>query len=296
MLGRKGVMSFKVLTFLGASLLAAGTAQAEESRTAEVLFQRGQQALDRRDPRAACKDFEESLRLETSVGTYFGLARCNEAQGKVATAWQHQRDGIDHMTSDDPRRLEAVASAVRLERRVPHLRLRLAPGVQNLHVFRDGVEIDDNFVTSDLPLDPGVHELVVLAPDRGTATYRIDLHEAELRILDALPGPTFSAEAKARRLRLLGYGAGAAGGALMVTGLVTGIVASTWSHVVHDHCDASHLCDTRGLDALDRAKTWGSVSTVTWISGGVLAAAGVVLHYLGRHAPVTTAGAASIRF
>ena len=166
--------------------------------------------------------------------------------------------------------------------------------------FRDGTEIDDNALQTDILVDPGHHEVVVVAPERATATYPIEIGEGDFRLLDAAPGPTFRSQEKARRLQLLAYGSGAVGGALIGTGIVTGIVAATWAHVVHDHCDATHVCDSRGTAALDHAHSFSTASTVTWISGGVFATVGVVLFLLGRrvpHAPVsTTASTLTLRF
>ena len=297
-----GAMSFRILSFSAVALVALGLsspALAGEPESASVLFERGRQAMDRNDAAAACRDFTASLRLAADVGTYFGLARCEEALGRIATALEHLRAGIDRLPAEDPRRLESVANAVRLERRAPKLRIRV-PSSANAHVFRDGTEVDDNALQADILVDPGHHEVVVVAADRGTATYPVDIGEGDFRLLEAKPGPTFRAQAKARRLQLLGYGSGAVGGALVATGIVTGIVAATWAHVVHDHCDATHVCDERGTSALDHAHGFSTASNVTWISGGVLAGAGVVLYLLGRralNAPVgTTASSLSVRF
>src|SRR5436189_4245413 len=54
---------------------------------AEALFQEGRQLLEAGQVDEACLRLAESYWQEPASGTLLNLARCHQAQGKIATAW-----------------------------------------------------------------------------------------------------------------------------------------------------------------------------------------------------------------
>lgn len=75
----------------------------------------------------------------------------------------------------------------------------------------------------------------------------------------------------------LGIAALALGGAAVIAGLVTGGLAWDRKGIVDDACNEADQCHPEGIEAADEGRTFSTISTVTFIAGGVLAAAGVVL-------------------
>jgi hypothetical protein len=287
------------------STLAFADAPASDGVSAQVFFERGRQAAARGDAAEACKNFEESLRLDLAVGTLFNLARCEQDLGRLANAWQHLREGIERLEEKDPRRKQALAAANELEPRVPRLAVRLSPGASG-QVFRDGVELASLSLASPLPVNPGQHVIVVRASGRADASYEVDLRESEQRTIVVAPGKALPGESadhaptktRSSPLRTAGWATAGVGAGALAVGLVTGAVALERSLVVHDHCDDTNACDSTGLDALSTSKPFGAIATVTLIAGAALVATGVVLVILGKSPPATTGAlpSAALRF
>jgi hypothetical protein len=292
-----------VLALLSGSTLARADVPASDGASAQVFFERGRQAAARGDAAEACKNFEESLRLDLAVGTLFNLARCEQDLGRLANAWQHLREGIDRLEEKDPRRKQAIAAANELEPRVPRLAVKLAPGTSG-KVFRDGVELASLSLASPLPVNPGHHVIVVRASGRAEASYEVDLREGEQRTIDVAPGKTLPGESSDRAqakprsspLRTTGWATAGVGAGALAVGLVTGAIALERSLVVHDHCDDANVCDDTGMDALASSKQFGGIATVTTIAGAALIATGVVLVILGKTPPTTTGSSPSTVF
>lgn len=281
---------------LGASP-AFGDPGATDPVSAQLFFERGRDAAARGDASEACRDFEESLRYDLAVGTLFNLARCEEQLGRFASAWQHLREGLDRLEANDPRRSQAADAATALEPRVPHLEVRLAPGAKG-RVFRDGVELASPSLGTPLPMNPGRHTLVVRAKGRADNVYDVDLHEGDQRTIFVAAGDAAALDAAASTspLRTIGWIAGGTGLAALGIGLVSGAVAFGHSSVVDDHCDATHVCDQEGLDALSSAKTFGGIATVAVVASAVLVSAGVVCLLVGKGPTTTGATPPLVRF
>ncbi|HVH46086.1 MAG TPA: hypothetical protein VM925_27240, partial [Labilithrix sp.] len=279
-----------VLALFSRSTLALADAPTSDGASAQVFFERGRQAAARGDAAEACKNFEESLRLDLAVGTLFNLARCEQDLGRLANAWQHLREGIDRLEEKDPRRKPALAAANEFEPRVPRLAVKLAPGASG-QVLRDGVELASLSLGSPLPVNPGHHVIVVRAVNHADASYEVDLREGEQRTLVVAPGLSASPkEPKPRSspLRTTGWATAGVGAGALAVGLVTGAIALERSFVVHDHCSDVNLCDDTGMNALATSKQFGGIATVTTIAGAALIATGVVLVILGKTPPTTT--------
>ena len=200
---------------VAAICLAPALARAEgDGVSAQVFFERGREAAVRGDQAAACQAFEESLRLEVAVGTLFNLARCEEALGRLASAWQHLHEGLDKLDANDARRGPATSQAAALEPRVPRLSVRLASGAPGARVLRDGVELSSVSLGTPLPVNPGRHVVLVRAPGREDASTEVTLAERETRTLPIAPGPlapstAFAPQSTLRTPRWIAIGTGA---------------------------------------------------------------------------------------
>src|SRR5436190_14534460 len=87
--GRLAVMTIFTL------LTATTTARSQRESVAESLFRQAREEMKRGEAAAACPKFEESYRLDPSIGTLLNLALCEEALGHSATAWTKLRQFLD---------------------------------------------------------------------------------------------------------------------------------------------------------------------------------------------------------
>ncbi len=113
----------------------------------------------------------QALRHELSrhpqLGVLLYLANCHEHIGLIATAAAEFDDAAElaHRKGDN-REAVAQAHADALKPRLAHLHLAPpATPIPGLVVLRDGIDISV-LVGTDMPTDPGEHEIVATAPGR----------------------------------------------------------------------------------------------------------------------------------
>ncbi|HEY2513035.1 MAG TPA: hypothetical protein VGI39_19340, partial [Polyangiaceae bacterium] len=244
---------------------------------ADALFRRGREAAERGDWEVACPQFAESQRLDPAPGTLLNLAGCEEHVGQVASAYEHYRAAIDTLPRSDDRLPFARQHLAALEKRVPHLTLDAAAALpKGARVERDDVALGAASLGLALPVNPGLHRIVVKAEGRAEAvvTVRVAEGEAKRVVLEAgAPRATVSLEASGpvvvpmgnergehrdeptsspHPLRGVAIGALAVGGVGVVLGAVAGGIVLGKKSVIQDpsHCDqTTHACDQTGADA-----------------------------------------------
>jgi hypothetical protein len=162
------VRSLLVPATLVAALIAPRGADAQSnSALAEKLFLEGQKLMETGDP-AACGKFADSERLDPAVGTLVNLALCHEKQGKSATAWGEFTDAAAQAQklSQHDREGFARAHAAALEKKLQKMIVEVARPVPGMEVTLDGAPLPITVLGTEIPLDPGDHELVVNAPGK----------------------------------------------------------------------------------------------------------------------------------
>lgn len=284
----------RIVTFLAISmaLLCLATparADGDAAPAAEALFLQGRDALARGDYAEACAKFGESLRLDPAPGTALNLSECEEHTGKLAQSWQHLRQALEALAPTDERIAYAQERLRTLEPRVPKLTLRLAtsapPGTR---VHRDGLELGPASLGIELPVDPGLHTIEVTSPGRPPRAFSVTLAPGEVRTMDLEPAaePAREPATVARRSshRTLALLLGGAGLVAVGVGTTTGVLAIDRNGTVHDHCSAVD-CDAIGFDASREGKTYATVSTISFVGGAALLAAGLTLFLVDRGAP-----------
>ncbi len=264
-----------------ASVARTSLAESTDPAAAEALFREGRTLADAGDYVGACAKFRESERLDPAVGTTFNIADCEEHQGHLARAWTLYREVAQRLPGNDPRRAMAEQRVSALEPRLPRLNVRIAAfAPATTKVERDGVELGNASLGSELPLDPGEHVVRVSAPGRQPREYRITLIEAERRALDVEPGGaqavvedeherTPAKTTSGSGQKTAGYVIGAVGIAGLVTGAVAGYLVLDAKSTVDEECDAAKRCSQEGLDAADSGKTFGVVTTIGLAAGAV---------------------------
>jgi len=282
--------------------LASRPALAQSTAAAEELFNDAKKAMDAKDYDTACKRFRESNRLDPAVGTMLNLAVCEELRGRLATSWDLFRGASEKLPPSDPRHDYAKAKADRLEPRLPHLTMTLAAGAPADTKVREGdTEYSGAAFGVPLPVDPGKHDFVVVAPGHENRTMSVELREGTTSTMEMVPGAESAAPpvgegapvesggaAPAPQTaepaptgfgrRQLGFVLGGVGIAGLGVGVTAGILTLGKKSTTDSQCDPGRqICSQEGHDAASAGRTLAAVSTVGWIVGALGVGAGVYL-------------------
>jgi hypothetical protein len=276
---------FALVAFVSAFVLAAPVrAQANDAAAAEALFEAGRQAMAREDYASACKNFEDSQKLDPAIGTIFNLANCEELRGRLASAWQRFTEVAQQLPDTDERRAIALERAEALKGRLPYLTLRFGAGVpSDAQVTRDGIAIGAAGLGVPLPVDPGEHEIVVSAAGRRDKAFRVSLalsERKELVVTAGEPLPAAPNQApgtperrdEAKGPPLVGYVLAGVGVVGVAIGAVTGVMAlDREATMKDDDCDPNgRTCRTQaGVDAASSGEILSTTSTIAFAVGGV---------------------------
>jgi hypothetical protein len=284
-----------------ASTASAGPSLAEKA-TAQALFEDGLQLMGAKRYAEACPKLEESERLDPALGTRFRLSECEEAVGRLASAWAGFLEVADlaHATAQNDREALARSRAAAIEPKLSKINVVVAkPDTPGLEVAHDSVIVGRGQWGTPVPIDPGVYTVTATAtgkkPWRGSVTIAGDgtigtlsipqLEDAPVTpapgavplVVGSGPGPAGQMpEAPPNRgTKILGFtvlGVGVAG--IAMSG-VLGLVAK--SNYNAAGCGPT-FCNTASSKAsLDSARELANVATVVFTVGAVAAAAGVVI-------------------
>jgi hypothetical protein len=99
-----------------------------------------------------------------------------------------------------------------------------------------------------------------------------------------MPPPTTTTSASGGGLRTAGFVVGGVGLASVIVGSVFGGMTIAANDTANSNClfNNGTLCNPQGVSAGRDASTFATVSTATFIAGGVCLAAGVVLVIVGK--------------
>jgi hypothetical protein len=311
------------LALVAVAALAPAVAKAQSKddiARADALFNAAKALTDSGKYADACAKFAESKRLAPGLGVTMYLADCYEHIGRTASAWTEFRaaEGLARERSDK-RADVAREHAQALEPKLDRLTIEIAPSVSRvgLSILRDGLPVSTEELGLAVPVDPGDHAVIVSSPGHAPRTFGAHLGpespNATVRVesLDepaaappvpapaaasAPPAPAPAAEAPAaaedpgstrRLLGLVGMGVGVVG---LGVGSVFGILAkSALDQSNGGACNASDHCNAAGLSDRQDASNKATLSTVLFVAGGVIGAAGVVVYLTAPHAASGTA-------
>ena len=168
-------------------------------------------------------------------------------------------------------------------------------------VFVDGIQVADALGGEGLPIDPGPHDLRFETAGAEPVTHHIIVREGDRGRREAVvfgggaqpAGDTTTlattttttdvtpAEDPGRGRRVAGIAVGAGGLALLVPGIIFGVIAKGQWDSASDKCSKTGCPEPTRPTALDErshALTFGALSTVGYVAGGVLVAGGVTLY------------------
>jgi hypothetical protein len=269
--------------------------------SAEVLFRAGRALVDAGDYHHACEKFAESLRLERASGTLLNLADCEEHTGRIATAWAHYRDLSSELSSTDERRPVAVQRANALEARMPHLTLRFSGSLgSRTKIVRDDVELGEASLGVALPVDPGVHSVVVTDSDRELFRTEVEVLEGQSRTIVANLSEPGHAKSTSSATGTAAWITGGLALAAFATGAAFGGTALSSSSAADAQCTGDGVCgDTAGARAYDDARAEARIADVALGVGLVATLATAVLFFEARRSSAPLASSAprgSLRF
>jgi hypothetical protein len=303
----------------GALFAIAAPARAQDSATAQALFEQGKSLMAAGNYADACPKLEESQRLDPGGGTLLAMGLCYEGWGKTATAWADFNLALSQARKDArPERERAAEDHIHaLEPKLSKLTITAPQPPPGLQVTRDGTALGDAEWGTALPVDPGQHVIEATAPGKKTWNTKIDVEgpgsttEVTIPALEDAPAPppapaaggsesTSTAPATPPQpesapasdgstQRIVGLVLGGAG--VVGIGLGSFFGAQSFSH----WSDAKNACPnaacpsasaaTTGNSAANDAKTAADVSTVAFIAGGAALAAGAIIFFTAPSGP-----------
>lgn len=282
---------------LSPSIARADEPSSADRATARTLAQEGYVALNAKDYATAADRFSRAAQLVHAPTLLRDLARAQVGLGKLVDAHENYstiiREGVaaDAPAPWQKALADAKAEIVTIPPRLPWITITVT-GPSEPVVTIDGTPISAASLGVKRPADPGKHEVRASAPGFYTAKKTVVLREGESVSIafeledappDAKPKPEEDANAVVttevpdppwRKPAIIG--AFAVGGAGLALGGVTGALAIRQRDKLKPNCGADR-CGLAQKNDLDSYHTYGTLSTVGFIVGGVGVTAGVVL-------------------
>lgn len=279
---------------------------------AEALFNQGRDLMTAGKFAEACPKFEASQQLDPGLGTMLNLAECYEKTGRTASAWAEYREAIPLARASGSKARQDLATerAQALQERLSTLTIRAMSGEDSnahLEIRRDGVALQAAELGAPIPVDPGEHVVEAVAPGKQPWSSKIQVGPNAAKVSVEVPAlqpasdgaaapptappPSTPASTTAPPADTVGSDPGSGrrttglilGGAGIVgigVGAFFGIQASSkWSDAKGKCSDYPYGCNEDATDLRSSAHSAATVSTVGFIAGGALLAAGAVLYF-----------------
>lgn len=280
------------LIFASSLLLTCSLAQAQSSNAAiaEMAFTRGKELMAEGKPEEACPKFEESHRLDPSVGALLNLGRCYEQIGRTASSWVRYKEAatLAHSLGQTERETVARDAAKLLEPKLSRVRIEATKKVDGMRVTRNGEEVGVALLGDPLPVDPGKLKVEVTAPGLAPWSTEVEIgKEADLKsvlipelkpVQQDQPKPANNSPGTMRISGFVALGLGI--GAIGVGGVFGGLAIRERSAA--DPLCPNKSCNAEGYTHIQTAQSRALVSSVTVGLGGVALATSVVFFVLAR--------------
>ncbi|HSC85793.1 MAG TPA: hypothetical protein VLC09_00910 [Polyangiaceae bacterium] len=316
------------------SVTPAWAVTPEEKAAAEAQFDEGLKLLKAGNYETAAKKFESSQRVEPGIGTLLYLGECYEKMGRTASAWATFREAASmaQAAGQADRARIGTQRADRLTDKLSKWTIEPAPSqssLDGLEVSSDGKPISKSLWGTAVPVDPGEHVLTVSAPGHRSAELRVSVgagappQTVQLPVLEVLPpeatpaaagggavvastqGPPADEVSDGSGQRTAGLVTAGVGVVALGVGAAFGFIAiDNNNQAIKQGCSTiSCPANAQGVDEANAARDAATVSTIGFIAGGVLVAAGAVFYFTAPDAPTTarlhvtpTLGGAALSF
>lgn len=273
-----------------------------EGTQADALFEEGRVELTKGNYDGACDKLRRSDELDPAPGTKLNLAECEALRGRVATAYALLLQVERLLPASDVRVPIARDKREGLERRLPKVRVTLAPAAPKDTQVRVGTRlVAPAEYGTEIPLDPGIWEVSIaaagFAENRFQALYeegktqsivaqplvRERTAQAQSRAVPSVvnqqpkqPTPPVSSQATHLPTRSVaptsskGYVALGLGLSATALSTVTGILTLQAKSDNDTHCnEVSQRCDAEGREAASRGRILGGITTAGLVAGAL---------------------------
>jgi hypothetical protein len=288
-----------LLAFSLFSTAAFAEPSAADRATARTLAQEGQQALESKNYGVAIDKFSRADSLVHAPTLLLGLARAQVGLGRLVEAQENYnriiRDGVAPNSPHSWTKAldDANKEVGAIPARLPWVTISVL-GPTNPEVIIDSTPIPTASLGVKRPVNPGSHTIRVSAEgyvpseksitlaDGQAMTVNIELEQvpsdqAQAAKKGSLSVDTAGSSTGTDTRKLVAFGALGLGGAGIIAGTVTGILALRKHDQIKKSCNNGTQCDPAQASSIDSYHTLANISTVSFIVGGVGAAAGVVL-------------------
>ena len=266
-----------------APALAAAPCSAQDRKAAEALANQGFELFEASDYPAAVDHFERAEQRCHSPRLLVFTGRAEARRGRLLRARAlFEQAAAEPTTPRSPAsfreaQVEARKELEALRSRVPTLQVFVtgAPA-EEIALTLDGAPVGLAELSHAKELDPGEHTVTADAPGAERFVRHITLREGVVeRIELALRAPPAKEPAPAPSIApaAVAFGVGALGVGL---GAVTGLVSVSKVSDIESRCEGNQCLKSDAAEG-DTAATLGTVSTVSFIVGGLGVAAGVTL-------------------
>lgn len=297
--------------------------EAEDRATARALAQQGADALDARDYPKAEDAFRRADALFHAPTLVLGLARAQAAEGKFVEAWEsYNRIILENVTST-PVFAKTVDDAKREISSVEGRRSRvtvMVSGSSSPRVTVDEAPLKSAALGVPIFINPGTHTVQVSADGFNPATRTFAVAEGRSETVSVTlepaapgaqpavvaaptasmgPAPALSTSSAAADTgvthpsRAPAIAAFAVGGAGLVAGIVTGVLALGDHSHLQGECPSNSCPPGKPQSDLNSYHAVGLVSTIGFVVAGVGTAAGVTLWVLEGKSSSSTAASVS---
>ena len=188
--------------------------------------------------------------------------------------------------------------------KIAKLRIVVEPAAPGLEVLVGDKPVPPALLGAERPTDPGTHQIVARAPGYRPASAEVTLAEGGAESVSlaliadetaapppekppeppppqenppAQPADTAAAQGSDKTLAYVLWGVGGAG---LLTGTITGVMAMGKKGDLDDQCSSNGDCPKSAQGDIDSAKTLALVSTIGFGVGIAGAAAGTVLYFM----------------
>lgn len=307
----KLVIALALALFCSFAAPRFSAAQGSNKAAAEALYQQAVKLFKAEQFGDAAEKFDASQKLDPAIGTLLYLGDCYEKLNKKASAWAAFKEAASLAQSrNDDREKTAEVRAAALLPQVSHLVVRVADVSLALPGFvlrRDGVEMPPGTLGAPLPMDAGKVELQATAtghtawtqtvniPDGGKeitvdvpalapAGSTVEPSPAPVPVPTPVPPSDDGADQGGGNTGLLiaGIAVTVLGLGGMAAGSAFGLEARNARDDSLERCRTERFCTPEGVALREDAQDAATISTITFIVGGVLTAGGVTLLVLSQ--------------
>ncbi|MBN2716988.1 MAG: tetratricopeptide repeat protein [Deltaproteobacteria bacterium] len=288
-----------LLTTLTVSSAFAGT------ESAQSAFEEGAALFEHREYSKAAAAFRKAYKIKPSWKILYNIAQCETAAGQYGRALEDFEtflaQGADEITLK--RRNEVEAELDRLRKLVGFVEIKAPEGAI---VFINGEERGTCPLPGKLMVAASVvHELKIVDGGEELLNRNIQVGGTQFITIEAngesddetvrnssdTPAETEHMPENAlvstpatqhNPLKIAGIITASVGGALMISGLVTGKLTLSKANQLEDNCDGKKDCDESNKDMYDRAESLATATNVLLATGSALAITGVIFAIVGH--------------